>query len=301
MTGDGHDDVPLVDSMPILIAGGADEGQQGKRGLAARRAFASPSLGPHFQFRTKRRHRKRESVCARGSRKFARMPETRADQDALAAYVDAAISVDAYGRMPGPTLRLYILRSRESVFCRFHADLDDDVVQRLGALAHQRSPRAREWEFEYGKYIDVLAGAGYRVIAMRAGPLYTFPGDAMAAHDGMVAITQNNEHLLRGLPEWRPEAAKQQPFIAAIVGGQAVAVCASVRKSRYAHAAGVETEPAHRGKGLAAATTAAWATAVRAQGAVPYYGTTFDNLASQGVARRLKLRAVASEFSISCA
>jgi hypothetical protein len=35
-------------------------------------------------------------------------------------------------------------------------------------------------------------------------------------------------------------------------------------------------------------------------GAIPLYGTTFDNLASQGVARSLGMELVGSEFSVEC-
>jgi predicted GNAT family acetyltransferase len=60
----------------------------------------------------------------------------------------------------------------------------------------------------------------------------------------------------------------------------------------------VETLPDYRGYGLAARVVGGWGRAVQAAGATPIYGTTFDNLASLGVARRLGLRPIASEFSI---
>jgi hypothetical protein len=52
--------------------------------------------------------------------------------------------------------------------------------------------------------------------------------------------------------------------------------------------------------GFGARAVLAWARAVRSQGAAPIYGTTFDNIASQGVARRLGLTLIAGEFSIEC-
>lgn len=41
-----------------------------------------------------------------------------------------------------------------------------------------------------------------------------------------------------------------------------------------------------------------WAKLVRANGAEPYYATTFDNIASQKVAARLGLTLIGSEFSV---
>src|SRR6516164_10473736 len=89
------------------------------------------------------------------------------------------------------------------------------------------------------------------------------------------------------------------PF-ASIEGDHAVAVCATVAGSQSAHCAGVETLAAYRGRGFAADAVAGWACAVRELGATPFYGTTFDNVSSQRVARRLGLSLVASEFLVYC-
>jgi predicted GNAT family acetyltransferase len=87
---------------------------------------------------------------------------------------------------------------------------------------------------------------------------------------------------------------------AMVVDGRAVSICASVKASTAAHCAGVETLPEYRGRGLAALAVAGWARTVLATGATPFYGTTFDNLPSQNLARRLSLRLIGSEFSVEC-
>jgi hypothetical protein len=51
----------------------------------------------------------------------------------------------------------------------------------------------------------------------------------------------------------------------------------------------VETVAAYRGQGCAALVVDAWASAVRAKGLTPYYGTTWQNIASLAVARKLEL------------
>ncbi len=89
-------------------------------------------------------------------------------------------------------------------------------------------------------------------------------------------------------------------MMAVIIEGRAVSLCTSVNASDAAHCAGVETLPDYRGRGFAARAVASWADAVRIGGAEPFYTTTFDNIASQGVATRLGLHVVASEFSIHC-
>jgi GNAT superfamily N-acetyltransferase len=136
--------------------------------------------------------------------------------------------------------------------------------------------------------------------ALRAGPLYSFQETSDVGH-AAISITQDNaDLLLDGLDEWRPDVALGLPMMATVADGRAVSICTSANASVSAHCAGVETLPAYRGRGFAAQTVVAWARAVQAIGAVPFYGTTFDNQASQGVARRLGLRLMGSEFSIEC-
>lgn len=214
--------------------------------------------------------------------------------------LEAMFQADARGRLVGSAPHFYLLRTPQNIICRFHADLADEVVLRLEGLAQRERGRPAQWQYEYGDYLSTLVTPNLRVAAMRAGPLYSFP-DILTPTGKWTAINGSNSHLLRdGFEEWLPDVTTAQPFIAAIDGHRAVAVCATVGASRTAHCAGVETLAAYRGRGFAADAVAGWACAVRALGAAPFYGTTFDNISSQSVARRLSLPLVGSEFSIHC-
>ena len=74
--------------------------------------------------------------------------------------------------------------------------------------------------------------------------------------------------------------------------------CYSARLTGRAAEAGVETLETHRGRGYAPAVVAAWAHAVRETGRIPFYSTSWDNLASQAVARKLGLVQYATDLSI---
>ena len=212
--------------------------------------------------------------------------------------VDRMIGPDTHGRLTGAGPHLYVFRTTDAVLCRVHVDLSAGVAESLERIALAKRGRQRDWPQEYGQYLAVLASVG-PVKAVRAGLLYRIvdppPGTA-------TRITRANANLLRdGLDEWAPDVDAGRLIYAAIVDGRAVSICASVNEVDGAHEAGVETLPSHRQKGLAAHAVAAWAGAVLRMNATPFYGATFDNLASQGVARRLAMEVVGSEFSVECA
>ncbi len=216
------------------------------------------------------------------------------------ALIEAMFKSDERSRLVGSAPVFYLLRTPQTVICRFHADLEDEFVLRLKELSERKRGRPAQWQCEYGDYLSALGGLKRRISAMRAGPLYVVPGDVLPG--GIcTAISESNSHLLsNGLEEWLPAVSSGLPLYATIVDDCAVAVCTTVCASQKAHCAGVETVVAYRGQGFAANAVAGWACAVRASGATPFYGTTFDNISSQRVARRLNMSLVGSEFSVRC-
>ncbi len=131
------------------------------------------------------------------------------------------------------------------------------------------------------------------------GPAYHFTEYPEPSRP-LLAITETNAERLRGgfeklveeLPEW-------QPFLAIVEENRAVAVCRSVRITPAAHEAGVETLPEFRGRGYAKDMVAGWARSVRSMGAIPLYGTSWDNTASQAVAKKLRLVPYGADFHIT--
>ncbi len=88
-------------------------------------------------------------------------------------------------------------------------------------------------------------------------------------------------------------------MVALVKDGQAVSVCATVRSAGLACEAGVETLARYRGRGYAGHAVASWASAVRREGRVPLYSTSWDNEASLAVARKLGLVQYATTFHVT--
>ena len=211
--------------------------------------------------------------------------------------LDRMVGADGHGRLTKAGPHLYVLRTADAVLCRAHVKLSDDVVGSIKRIAQSERGRQQDWPHEYGQYLAILASVA-PVKAVRSGLLYRIVDPPKGA---ATRITRHNAHLLRdGLDEWLPDIDAGRLLYAAVVDGRAVSVCASVNEVEGAHEAGVETLLSYRRRGLATHAVAAWAGAVLRMNATPFYGTTFDNLASQGVARRLYMKLVGSEFSVEC-
>ena len=186
--------------------------------------------------------------------------------------------------------RFFIGYTNEGLICRFRHDLPDNVVAQLKEVAaaepmpmnSQKIPRNRR-QFE-----DILQSHA-PIKGIWVGPAYRFP-EHITPPTNIVQLSCENSGLLKGdFAEMVSELNSSQPYLAIVEDSQAVAICRSVRLSSRAHEAGVDTLVGYRRRGYATVVVAAWALAVRALNCIPLYSTSWDNVASQSVARRLGL------------
>jgi RimJ/RimL family protein N-acetyltransferase len=131
------------------------------------------------------------------------------------------------------------------------------------------------------------------------GLAFRFPQSLPPADGTRILLDAADAAMLHPLlAPWAPDILSSPPLVALVIDGQAVAVCGSVRITRQAHEAGVETAAPFRGRGHGQAVVAAWGMAVRALGVEPLYSTTWQNDASRAVARTLGLVAVGRDLHI---
>lgn len=99
--------------------------------------------------------------------------------------------------------------------------------------------------------------------------------------------------------DWLVDVGLSSPLLASLQEGHAVSLCASVRTGAHVHEAGLETFAGARRNGHALRAARAWACAVREKARLPLYSTSWDNVASQGVAAKLGARLIGTDFHIT--
>lgn len=213
-----------------------------------------------------------------------------------------------YIREPGfeepeldPAPRFFMGRTKEGNVWQFRYDVPDTLVREVEQLCHAEPIAINAADPPlYAASIRSALHAYGPVINEWRGPAYWIP-DSVRAPADVVLISEANAHLLETNFPWKRTSRgfKMGPITAAIVEGSAVSICYCSRLTTLAAEAGVETIEAARGYGYASAAVAGWASAVREHGLLPLYSTSWENIASQGVARKLGMVQYADDWSIT--
>lgn len=213
---------------------------------------------------------------------------------------DTDFTYDARGRMRltnepreadrRPAPRLFLGSTNAGHVVRFGEAVPDAIANQItDALSTLPSNGGLRVAPATLAQVQEMLGRHAPITAVDSGPAYRFPETVGVSADAVQITTATCEAVRSTYPWLYDEYTDWWPCFAAVRDDAAVSVCFSSRISDAAAAAGVETLPAFRGRGLASVVTAAWGVAVRASGRIPLYSTSWDNLASQGVARRLHL------------
>jgi len=220
--------------------------------------------------------------------------------DLLEMQIEALFTQDDRGRIVavnepegGPAPRFFFGRTSEGNHWRVRRDLPEAAARRLEDLAIREPVGGdmRAMPRQLDAMLAILGEAGEGRVG-HVGPAYRFP-DHLPAPIGVIRITASNAHLLRCMPAYLADVERgmdaYEPHLVVIEDGVAVSICNSARLTDRAAEAGVDTLADYRSRGYASRVVAAWALAIRATGRTPLYSTSWDNLASQAVARTLGL------------
>ncbi|MET7335289.1 GNAT family N-acetyltransferase [Nonomuraea sp. NPDC005650] len=217
--------------------------------------------------------------------------------DLLAVELGVIWRLDARGRLPGPE-EVVIGVAADGLTAAVSADVPDPLAARLLDLVSQGAPPPPGEPPDVLARCDALLGGGR---AVSGGPCYLVRPPLRFEVPAEVLRSDDPSHAARVRPlrpaSWEPEEWDElvaggagAPWAMIVEDGQVAAICHSARLTSEGAEAGTWTSPAFRGRGYAAATTAAWA------GLLPglrlFYSTSADNHSSQRVAGRLGLHAI---------
>jgi RimJ/RimL family protein N-acetyltransferase len=177
-----------------------------------------------------------------------------------------------------------IATASDSLCWAVAADLDAVIAERID---DELEPRTELDADSRQRIHDIVATLG-PVSGWLFGPSFVFAG---WVHPPLnVEVWSSATHDADALESLMPEhdRALDEPWAAAMVEGRVAAVCETARSAPRSVEAGLWTYPSYRRRGLGSAITAAWSSLV--EGRTAFYSTSSDNVASQGVARRLRLR-----------
>jgi hypothetical protein len=232
-----------------------------------------------------------------------------ADLELMQIHVRALFTHNADSRLllvnepsgaPFPAPRLFLGRTRGGNVWRFRHDLAESIIAELEVLCAKESPLENDFS-EPPRFLEKYLGLLEQQTPVQeasSGLAYYFTEYEMPT-GALLDVTKNNTEILQGkFEELIPDVAVEQPFVARVMDGRAVSVCRSVRITPEAHEAGLETLLEFRGNGYAKDVAALWAQRVRELGAIPLYSTSFENKASQAVARKLNLKCYGADFQI---
>jgi hypothetical protein len=199
-----------------------------------------------------------------------------------------------------PPPRLYLGRTQSGHLWRFRHDLPETSIAELETVLRSepvvanlsQPPRCLPALLVTLERDAPLAGTW-------SGPAWRFPDEIPAPEHEVVRITTANDDLVRPVfPSLADDLPWCQPCLAIVADGRLASLCFSSRNTPIAAEAGVETVEEFRGRGYAPAVAAAWGQAVHAEGRIPLYSTSWENLASRSVARTLGLVLYGADFSI---
>lgn len=200
-----------------------------------------------------------------------------------------------------PAPRFFMGRTQTANTWRFRHDLQADI-QALNDLCYSELTLD-----SYSQTTPTIAFAIRKLLNQNSpisqeerGPAYWIP-EATLMPSQAVLITDLNAHLLEAHFPWKITSQagyKFAPLIASVANGNAVSICYCARLTDFAAEAGVETTESFRGQGYASDAVALWASVMRSLGRLPLYSTSWENLASQGVARKLGMLLYAENWWI---
>ncbi len=212
--------------------------------------------------------------------------------------LEVLLARDSRGRLTStrdptarPAPRLFLGRSPQGNTWAVRRDIDPATRDALESLCSAEpslaAPRAEESPACRARVRELLSP----VESEWRGPAYRLPEGLPLDERAREVTAGDRSDWLEAFPWLEQHFAAFEPVVIAFDAGRPAALCHSPRgRTGRAAEAGVETLAPFRGRGLATAAVACWARTVQRAGLIALYSTSWENEASQRVARRLSAR-----------
>jgi hypothetical protein len=207
--------------------------------------------------------------------------------------------LDARGRINGP-IDLAVGLAADGVTAAVGRDVPDDVAATMLDRAVRDSPPPPG---EPPAVLPEMLTVGQ---TLSGGPSYYVDKPVgFASHARILrSDSPNAADVQNKRPDnWEPDEWNEligggvgAPWAMVLNSDRVVSICHSPRRTPVGAEAGTWTDPEFRGRGYAAATTAAWAEMLSTH---LFYSTSADNYSSQHVAERLGLRPIGWIWKLS--
>lgn len=201
---------------------------------------------------------------------------------------------------PNPAPRVFLGRSPEGNAWAVRRDVDAVTRAELERLL-SAEPRPVAASFERVPKCRALVRELLKSVSREhCGPAYVLGADLPRDDRAREVVASEKSGWADAFPWLAEEFEAVTPVAIAFEAGQPAAICHSPRGlTAVAAEAGVETLARFRGHGLATAAVACWARAIRRAGRLALYSTSWENEASQGVARRLSARLYGEDWHLT--
>ena len=198
-------------------------------------------------------------------------------------------------REPNPSLgpEFVLIRRADSCAWALGSTIGDDHAKEITRLALDERPTSdfRQPPLHREEYMKIVSGE------FKAGPAFEFPERIHRPEDA--CQINDVQRLVGSFSGWtQDELVRRSPMMAIVEDDVPKSICFCARVSVLAAEAGLETVPEFWGRGMAGLAASAWATVVQKSGRTPIYSTLWSNGPSLAVARKLRLAACASYWSL---
>ncbi|MBP1995441.1 GNAT family N-acetyltransferase [Paenibacillus eucommiae] len=192
-----------------------------------------------------------------------------------------------------PAPRLFWGKTNKGNVIRFRPDVPKAMMNQLAEIINNSDVT----NLAVAKIINKLEQHA-KISSLWIGPAYVFVDHSFAGSKAVKVTDDNRQFLEAGFENVWSTIEHREPCYMVIEDNKAVSVCYCARNTDRAAEAGVETLEEYRGKGYALAVASAWSAAIHESKRIALYSTSWDNYASQAVAKRLQLNLYGSDLSI---